>query len=162
RRTLDRAGNLIEESAGKISPSRFAYSEEAILAKIAGALISGRTVYRYEPGCFVPGKETRLGNETMAFSPQPQTDPASWNVNDQGWRQWPTEADAERREDLSAEKGSLLYQSSRLHSPHWIKHNPYLPGITNVWVEWSGAELNDSGDTLFESETIFNAAGEPS
>jgi hypothetical protein len=79
-----------------------------------------------------------------------------------GWRDWPTEVNTFRRASSSPQTGGAFYQSRRLHSIRWVKPNRYLPNLTNVWLECTAAELNDSGKTLFESETIFNAAGEPS
>jgi len=124
------------------------------------AIISRKTTYRYQPGFLRDQSEPQLGNSRVSFSVPVQSNPEAWNVNDVGWREWPTEANTFRRA-IASNEGAAFYRSRRLHSPCWIKVNRYLPDSTNVWVQWTAVQLNDRGETLFESESIFDAAGEP-
>jgi hypothetical protein len=161
-RTFDRAGNLLEESAGKIkSLAADNYSGDRLLAEMARAIIDRRTKYRYQPGIFRDESDPKARKFKVYFSLPLQTNSETWKVNDVGWRDWPTEANTFRRRP-SPQGGGGFYRSRRLHSPCWLKINHYLPDCTNVWVQWTATELNDRSETLFESQTIFNAAGEAS
>ncbi len=163
KRTFDRAGNLLDESAGEIRGlGAQSHSADALVAEMARVQVIRKTAYRYQAGCFRDGNDPRTGIVTMAFAGELSTNSIDWKVNDAGWREWPTEVNTYRPEDTSAGIGTNFYLSLQLHSPRWVKTNRFMPGITNAWTEWTGTELDDRRKRLFESEIIFNAEGEPS
>jgi hypothetical protein len=161
--TFDRAGKLLDESTGKIKNLRANnYSAKGMLSEASRATVNRKTTYRYQPGFLKEDSDPRMGKFSVSFSLPLPNNPEPWNINDGGWRDWPTEANTFCRVGPTAQGSGSFYRSRRLHSLSWIKVNRYLPDSTNVWVQWTANELNDRNETLFESHTIFNAAGDPS
>jgi hypothetical protein len=162
-RTFDRAGNLLQESAGSVRAlGPRAYSDEALFSEMGKAAPVRTTTYLYQPGVF---QDQRAGQPpTITFAALPSRNPGDWNVNDAGWREWPTEVNGFQLalQEPSQQNARNMYHFRRLSAPRWFERNPYLPGVTNAWMEWTSTEFDDTGKALCESSTVFDAAGESS
>jgi hypothetical protein len=156
-RTFDRAGNMLEESAGSIrNLGARAYSDVVLFSEMAKVPVTRKTLYRYQPGLFEEKRFRELTSK--AFSPRASSNATDWVINGAGWREWPTEVN--NFEVASESDIARFYHSRRAHSPRWIERNPYLPSCTNVWTEWTSDDLDENGKSLCKSTTILNAAGE--
>jgi hypothetical protein len=166
RRVADRMGSVLGERTGKIANlGPRPYSEAAIFAETAGVRMTRNFKYSYEAGWFSEQVERQTGRKQMVFTTtQPPPDARSWSVNESGWRESPTrvlgrEAATEGPVDREA---SGEYSFRTVHEPRVLAHNPYLPGVTNVWTAWTSTELSADGRPLFDIETILDAAGKSS
>jgi len=161
RRTFDRAGNLLEESRGKIkSLGARAPSAQTLLAELGQAAYPGKTSYGYQPG-WMRRQLDKTGRAAIVFTPESRTNAAARSVNDAGWREWPTVVS--NFYTLPENTPGIMpgfFLSRRFDSPRLLSANRYLPGVTNVWEAWSGTELSPTGDKLFESDNIFDSRGE--
>jgi hypothetical protein len=163
RRVSDRTGNALEERTGKVENlSPQSYTEAAIFAETAGAAMTRKFSYRYEPGWISEQVEPATRRKRMTFSAtRPLTQARQWSVNDAGWREWPTQIEGRQAAtgtQLDTEAaGQHLFRL--LHEPRLLEANPYLPGDTNLWTAWTSTELNGQAGSLFDAEMILDAQG---
>jgi hypothetical protein len=163
--TYDRAGRVIEERVGKVAlPSPAPTSAEALLQAAAQARAMRRFAYRYEPGWMVEEPDMQAGAALLFQANRPVRTEEAWRVNDQGWREWPSQVDASQAASESDTEALDLsrYLFRRSIRPRQLKSNPHLPGVTDVWTGWTHVELNPERAPLFEFDSIYNARGESS
>ncbi|MGO9203690.1 MAG: hypothetical protein ACLQM8_24485 [Limisphaerales bacterium] len=163
-RTLsDAAGNLLEEAAGKVrNLGARGYSETNIVRELGQARTLQKTVYGYRR-CRVATQADPVAGQALAVSSEPpKAGAGAWGINETGWRELPTEAHIYQLDASgSRTKGDAGFRLvRRLSTPRFLKENRHLPGVTNVWLAWSGTDFNGAGVRLFESDRIQDAQGE--
>ena len=165
RRTFDRAGQLLQEESGALrNLAPRPCSDTNLLAELSGALPGRRTLYAYERAWARAQAGLRPEWALVPSAPGPATNSGTWSVNDAGWREWPTKASSYQLAPGRGPGGMAAATASNLvsvlRSPRWLRQNPHLPGVTDVWMAWTEARFNAAGAKLFESELILDARGE--
>jgi hypothetical protein len=161
-RTIDRVGNVLTETVGKIPVrSETDYTEESLLATASKAGASKRFRYHYNPGWLVERPDPATGRRMLVFTEKvPTAQAPSFPVNTSGRREWVTEIDGIKSALEEIQPVEVRrYFFRRIHQPAQHEENPYLPGVSNVWTSWVMSELKPDGEKLFDSEVFYDAQG---
>lgn len=162
-RTIDRAGNVLEERISRFPALRAGPppSDEALRQAAAQAPLVQRFRYRYDQGWLVE-RSDRTGGRMLAFVPDaPAPGETGVQVNDAGREHvtsiegYLASAPPAAGPDAGAD-GSLF---RRIHSPVQLERNAFMPQQTSLWTAWVAAEYGPGGHKLFDSERIFDAQG---
>ncbi|MDX1950890.1 MAG: hypothetical protein SFY81_01830 [Verrucomicrobiota bacterium] len=152
----DRSGKLLNQTE-KLLPNSFLSAPEALNDIVSLTPVSGRTIFRYEPGSLMPIEEGFLFQRNTSSS----NGAVPVNISS---RQFITSIEVRERSLRSYQTNgsSDLFVSRRMSRPTLLRTNSFLPGESHEWLLWREAEYSEDGDALVTGNSIYNGEGKHS
>ncbi|HUL51272.1 MAG TPA: hypothetical protein VLU94_01675 [Candidatus Nitrosotalea sp.] len=166
RQTIDSEGNILEEDVGSVpSPGAPRYTDGLLVEAAAHATPTTIFRYYYDPGVLIERNDNQDVGRVLTFTDNAgNSSSAQITVNLDQQREMLTRIEASRAEAQDATTPDLRRNSlfRVVHHPRIMEWNPYLPAQSNVWTGWTVSELDRTGKTFLDSETVLDASGDMS